>query len=167
MKAYNLFARPSSFRPLERGKNSGFTVIELLFVTVVIALLAAIAIPTYFNLIQKAKETAVFSYISKLKKAEEIYRLQSVSGAAYTGDFDELETTGLIPPSMGANTRVEHDYTFSISAGVDGNNLPFWSLTANPVAASPTAKYFYADNNAGIRYATGAPANASSPPFSP
>ena len=41
-----------------KRKNSGFTLIELIVVMAIVALLASIAAPRYFNSLQKSRETA-------------------------------------------------------------------------------------------------------------
>ncbi|GMR05406.1 MAG: type IV pilin protein [Thermodesulfobacteriota bacterium] len=141
--------------------QDGFTVLELLFIMAIIGILAAIAIPMYTRFIQKARETSVISYLSKVVRAEEMYYIDSPT-VSYTGDFDELETTGMIAPSTGTATRVEHDYTFSITAGAVAGK-PFWNVTADPVNGSLKARWFYADETGALRFETGGVANASSP----
>ncbi|MFQ5735276.1 MAG: type IV pilin protein [Thermodesulfobacteriota bacterium] len=143
------------------GGTGGFTVLELLFTMAIVAILAVIALPVYSKFIQKARETAVISYLSKLVKAEELYYLGSPT-ASYTGDFDELETTGLITPSTGASTRIEHEYTFSLSSGTSGGK-PVWQVTAAPVDGSTSARWFYADQSGILRFETGTTASAASP----
>lgn len=150
------------FRPLNIQPR-GFTFLELLFVMGIIGILAVIAIPAYTGFIQKARETAVISYLSKVKKAEEVFRVMDPAGL-YTGDFDMLETTGGIPPSTGSSSRAVHDYTFTISAGVSFGQ-PYWRVNANPVNGSATVRWFYTDETGVIRYNTGATAGTGNPPI--
>lgn len=143
-------------------KYRGFTVLELLFVMAIIGILAAIAIPAYTGFVQRARETAAISYLSKIKRGEEIFRLTDPAGN-YSGDFDQLETTGAVPPATGGASRVVQDYNFSISAGVAGT--PYWRVNADPVSGSATVRWFYTDETGVIRYNTGAAADQSSPPL--
>lgn len=154
--------KPSAiFSRKARGAAAGFTVLELLFIMAIILIIAVIAVPAYNKFIQKARETSVISYLSKIVKAEDIYFLESPT-ASYSADFDELEPTGMISPSTGAASRVEHDYTFTLNAGrVAGT--PFWNVTANPVNGSLSARWFYADETGILRFKTGSVADAASP----
>ncbi len=150
------------YRRDSHQKDRGFTVLELLFVMGIIAILAVIAIPAYTGFIQKARETAVISYLGKIKRGEEIFRLTDPAGN-YSGDFDQIETTGAIPPAAGGASRVAHDYNFSISAGVAV--APYWRVNANPVSGSAAVRWFYTDETGIIRYNTGAAAGPLSPPI--
>lgn len=143
--------------------QGGFTVLELLFVMFIVAILAVFAIPAYVGFIQKARETAVVSYLSKIKKAEEVHKLGLNSGGLYSNSFDILEDTGIVPPATGISSRVEHEYTFDLTAGVDGSSLPYWRATAAPLSSDASAKWFYIDDQGPVRYETGAAATASSP----
>jgi prepilin-type N-terminal cleavage/methylation domain-containing protein len=144
------------------GTQRGFTIIELLIAVAVIAVLAAIAVPAYISFIQKAKETAVISYLAKMRSAQETHKLDDAS-SFYSGSFDELETTGFIPAAAGAASRVEHEYQLDLAAGVLGGE-PFWSVLAAPLSTSPKARHFYVDQTGVLRYAVGAPAGPSSTP---
>lgn len=144
------------------GKR-GFTVVELLFVMGILGILAVIAIPAYTSFIQKARETAVVTTLSKIKRAEEVYRLSDSVGL-YTADFQALVATGVLSPAPGGATRDEHDYRFTLAAGTT-NGVPYWTVNANPIDASASVNWFYIDDIGVARYALGAPANSGSPPF--
>ncbi|HAO94239.1 MAG TPA: hypothetical protein DCR11_10270 [Deltaproteobacteria bacterium] len=141
----------------------GFTVVELLFVMGILGILAVIAIPAYTSFIQKARETAVVTTLSKIKRGQEVYRLADSVGL-YTGDFQALVATGVLSPAPGGATRDEHDYRFTLAAGVSGG-VPYWTVNANPLDASASAKWFYIDDAGVARFETGAPANSGSPLF--
>ena len=125
----------------------GFTVVELLFVMGILGILAVIAIPAYTSFIQKARETAVVTTLSKIKRGQEA-----------------LVATGVLSPAPGGATRDEHDYRFTLAAGVSGG-VPHWTVNANPLDASASAKWFYIDDAGVARFETGAPANSGSPLF--
>lgn len=144
------------------SRSRGFTVVELLFVMGILGILAFIAIPAYTNFIQKARETAVKTTLSKIKKAEEIHRLSDPSGL-YTGNFQDLVATGILSPAAGTDTRDEHDYRFTLASGVTGG-LPYWTVNANPVNGSTSVRWFFIDETGIARYEIGAPANSGSPP---
>lgn len=56
-----------------RDKKGGFTLIELLVVLGIIAMLAGLAVPSYYNSMDKAKETALKEDLRVLRKAIDDY----------------------------------------------------------------------------------------------
>ena len=54
---------------MKRNTKKGFTIVELIIVIAVIAVLAAVLIPTFSNLIQKANEAKDTALVSNLNKA--------------------------------------------------------------------------------------------------
>ena len=76
----------STFR---RHATKGFTLIELLIVVIIIAILAAIAIPQFSNTSSDAQEAALDANLSTVRSAIELYRVQHnnkyPSKAAATG----------------------------------------------------------------------------------
>ena len=60
-------------------KNRGFTLIELMVVVIVIAILAAIAIPSYLNQTRKARRNAAEDSIHQIALREERYRADNPS----------------------------------------------------------------------------------------
>jgi type IV pilus assembly protein PilA len=53
--------------------ESGFTLVELLVVMLILGLLAAIAVPAFFNQRDKARDTQAKTYVRTAQKAMEIY----------------------------------------------------------------------------------------------
>ncbi len=71
------------------NKNKkGFTLIELLVVVLIIGILASIAIPQYFKVVEKARVAEAMSIISTVKSAEERFLAK---GGVYTADFTTLD----------------------------------------------------------------------------
>lgn len=149
-------------RPAASGSR-GYTLLEILVTVFIIAIVAAIAIPIYTKFIQKARETAVIAYLSKIKKAQVIHQLEDPVGN-YSGDFDALEATGALPPSTGSASRIEHDYRIDLAAGADAFG-PFWNATAEPLSGSTSVRWFYTDKTGVIRAEVGATAGPASPPI--
>ncbi len=56
-----------------KKRGRGFTLIELLVVVSIIGVIAAIAIPTYFGYIDKARITVSISVLDTLRKDMEVY----------------------------------------------------------------------------------------------
>jgi general secretion pathway protein G len=59
-----------------RYATKGFTLIELLIVVIIIAILAAIAIPQFSNSTGDAQESAASANLTTLRSAIELYRVQ-------------------------------------------------------------------------------------------
>ncbi|MEK6531765.1 MAG: prepilin-type N-terminal cleavage/methylation domain-containing protein [Deltaproteobacteria bacterium] len=140
----------------------GFTLVEMVIVLAILAVIAAVAIPGYRGIVQKARETSAISFLSYIAKAENIYKVSNMN-STYTDDFEELETTGAIPLSEGTTTRVETEYSFDLSTGVDADGQSTWSVTATPLTSPSTYRWFYLDQTGAIRYAVGGVAGPASP----
>jgi type IV pilus assembly protein PilA len=74
--------------------DEGFTLVELMVVVLIIAILMAIAIPTFLGARQKAQDRAMQANLRNALTAEKVYY---VDGEAYTSDKDEL---GALEPSL-------------------------------------------------------------------
>ena len=70
--------------------RKGFTLIELLVVVLIIGILASIAIPQYFKVVEKARVSEAMSLISAVKSAQERFLAR---GGTYTSDFTALDIT--------------------------------------------------------------------------
>ena len=110
-----------SIRPLCRTRNqTGFTLIEILVVTVIIGVLASIAIPKFTNTKDKAYMAAMKSDLRNLTTTQEMYFADNMT---YTTDksaagLDLNESTGstvsivvTVGPPMGYNATATHTAT--------------------------------------------------------
>ncbi len=70
--------------------NAGFTLIELLVVVLIIGILAAIAVPQYFKVVEKGRFSEATSCFSTLKGAQERYYLKYNT---YTNTSAQLDVT--------------------------------------------------------------------------
>ena len=81
---------------LRQAAAKGFTLIELLIVVIIIAILAAIAIPQFANTTDDAEEGAVSANLSTVRSALELYRVQ------HSGAYPSAVTA--VPTAAGACT---------------------------------------------------------------
>ena len=56
-----------------KNTNKGFTLIELIMVTIILGILAAVAIPRYMTSVQKAEEAAEDAVISSIRAGLETW----------------------------------------------------------------------------------------------
>ena len=66
---------------MKKMNKNGFTIVELVIVIAVIAILAAVLIPTFSNVIKKADESATLQ--AAKSKFEEIYALDYADGTLH------------------------------------------------------------------------------------
>jgi len=92
-------------RSLSRVKpDSGFSLIELLVVTAILGILAAIAVPSYLGIINRARESEAKSYIGAINRAQQDLLFEE-------GKFGTLEELGNpIPTST-------QSYLYTVTAG--------------------------------------------------
>ena len=81
-------------------KKYGFTLIELLVVVIIIAVLAAVAVPQYKKAVLKSRFTTVMPMAKAVADAQEVYFLGNGQYALYKTDLD-------ITPMNVENTEVE------------------------------------------------------------
>jgi type IV pilus assembly protein PilA len=95
------------FHELKERRESGFTLIELLVVILIIAILAAIAIPVFLNQRKKGWKSQTESAVKNMATAEESWLTSSPNGE-YTANLADLEDEGFtysaadVDPAVGS-----------------------------------------------------------------
>jgi general secretion pathway protein G len=146
-----------------RHAAQGFTLIELLIVVIIIAILAAIAIPQFSNTSGDAQESALDANLSTVRSAVELYRVQHnnkyPSATVSSGGDAACTTAGgvLGTGAINTDTAFRNQLTgFSNQAGqtcsiaatgfIYGPYLR--SLPAEPISASDALAVVFAANAA-------------------
>ena len=128
--------------------NKGFTLIELIMVTIILGILAAVAIPRYMATVNMAEEAAEDAVISSIKAGLETYATEQLMGSGrrtwpdspwselatkpdgYTTDATDADTDGewtyntttlKITHQRGDNTQVGWAYNKGTQSGGAAN----------------------------------------------
>jgi len=72
--------------------RSGFTLVELLIVVVILAILAAVVIPQFANASAEAKESSIRSNLATIRQAISLYRVQHNETYPGQGGWTEFVT---------------------------------------------------------------------------
>ncbi|MDA1054752.1 MAG: prepilin-type N-terminal cleavage/methylation domain-containing protein [Planctomycetota bacterium] len=138
------------------SRKSGFTLVELVVVVLILGILAAIAVPKILNNGEDAKDSGVAQTLSSIRDAIELYRtLPSSKGVYPNGTTDQIQAQ-LLPALRGKVFP-------SARVGVLNSNV-IKPVTPLPAVATGTEGWAYdpttgeivinsdALNGAGIKY---------------
>ena len=111
-------------------RSGGFTLIELMITVAIIAILSAIAMPSYLDYVRKGKRADARALLQAASIAQEKYRLSNATYASLT--------TLLNPPcpTAGACPSEQGNYTLANPTVVSGST---YTLTANAASSSQLA----------------------------
>lgn len=108
-----------------RSGINGFTLIEVMIVVLVVALLAAIAMPQYKRYVESTRRVDATSTLMRMAVLQERYFFQR---SMYTTDIDEL----------GGDLSPEGWYDITIdTTGCDENSCNAFTITATPTEQGP------------------------------
>jgi prepilin-type N-terminal cleavage/methylation domain-containing protein len=119
----------STFR---RRAVQGFTLIELLIVVIIIAILAAIAIPQFSNTSGDAQESASIANLTTMRSAIELYRVQ------HNGAYPSKAPVGTAPTGCTtAGATTDNDAT------TFADQLTKYSSASGHTCTTQVAGYIY------------------------
>jgi len=121
-----------------RNTNKGFTLIELIMVTIILGILAAVAIPRYMTSVQKAEEAAEDAVVSAIRAGLESHATEKLMENGRrswpTNPWDALETKPAGYATTDANAADDGQWRFTSSTAnithMRGNGtLVHWDYT--------------------------------------
>jgi len=133
-----------------RKSTSGFTIVELLIVIVVIGILAAITIVAYNGVQNRASDTSVQSDMRNIAKQLEVGRVDSANNSYPTTN-----------PTIGTSVNIKvNKNAYAITPTVGYNLLLCFPTLSNPtdymlLAQSKSGKKFYLQGSGTITEYTG------------
>ena len=98
--------------------SQGFTLIELMIVVVIIGILAAVAVPAYFNHILRSRQADAYHNMLDIKAAQEmIYSLEN----AYAGDYIPFATANTFTKMLSFNYTDTKYFRYSVATTASGS----------------------------------------------
>lgn len=109
--------------------SKGFTLIEMLITIAIVAILAAIAIPSYQNFVLKSRRSDGTAALLKLQLKQEKFRANCRFYAGTLGAADNCGTDSVASSLNFSTSSEEGFYTIAVTAAT-GNS---YTITADPI----------------------------------
>ena len=116
-------------------KHGGFTLIEVMITVVIVAILAAIAVPSYSRYVMRAKRSAAQAQMMDIANRQQQFLMANRSYA----DKDTLVASGYTLP---ADVAANYGYTITVTS----TGVPGFVLTFTPTGTQATDGTLTLDN---------------------
>lgn len=141
---------PSTMHPVtplqaKARHQRGFTLIEIMIAVVIVAILAAIALPSFMDSIRKSRRSEAFAALSALQQAQERWRgnnanygamanLTTIAAATPNGYYaitiDANNAAGYIATATGQGGQAQDGVCKVLAVRVAGGNIGYGSGAA-------------------------------------
>ena len=113
------------FASKKGSRNSGFTLVELAVVVVIIGVLAAFAVPRFLASVERSKAAEAFNYLASIHSSQERYHARQ---GTYASDLGTLDIELVDPEYFTVGTVAVPSGESDLETG--------WELTLTRVGAS-------------------------------
>jgi type IV pilus assembly protein PilE len=120
-------------RVRRRSRARGFTLIELMVVVAIVAILFAIAVPSYAIFMKQSRRGSAESALMDIAQREQQYLIDA---RAYA-DFNTLNPS--VPGDVTAYYNIQICQTAAGACNPPGGAPPTFAVIATPIAGSPQA----------------------------
>ena len=127
--------------------SGGFTLIELMVVVAIVATLASVAMPAYFNYLMRSRQTAVIADLMSIKAAEERFFAEKGGYAAKMNKPDFMyATSGTFSNGYYRYYFVTAGTSVMVNTGIiraegdlngDGNFTDVWEVSIDKLSEKP------------------------------
>jgi len=104
----------NSMKKINKHNQDGFTMVEIMVVVVIVAILAAVALPTYFALVQNAYASEPKTVISNIENAGKMYYQ---TYGEWPSDIEEMERRGLLEVDRSTKLKWQFELNMSLDGG--------------------------------------------------
>jgi prepilin-type N-terminal cleavage/methylation domain-containing protein len=125
-------------------KEEGFTLIEIIAVLVILGILAAVAVPKYFDLQSRAREKAIYTAVSELKvRVNQHFASQLLDGKPIANISYAAASVGLdigqdfLVTAWNPGTTAADTITFTITFYPDPTDTAKNPITTNKEIVKP------------------------------
>ena len=120
-----------------RGRARGFTLIELMVTTAIVAILMAIAVPSYALFMKQSRRGSAESALMDIAQREQQYLIDA---RAYAPDIVTLfGNPNAIPVDVSSYYNIQICQTAAGACNPPGGAPPTFAVIATPIAGSPQA----------------------------
>ena len=120
------------FNDLKKKIQEGFTLVEILIVVVIVGILAAIAIPTYFNYVEKAYASDAQTQLKTILEEQKIWMTTHPEAA---NDLEEMRDEGY--GNISKSTEEKWEFEWDLQRATDGTSDLVGSMKATSKEGMP------------------------------